>query len=154
MCSELKPSNKPEQAQILPFSFWIAWEPKKDRECGFMSPRWRSGCHGCLCAERSGVQSPSGIASEPLHIAGVKMGPWGRHMAPAPPHYTVRSGPSALPTPLLQNRTLWWATSPQSPVSTDFIFAANEPQISFFPVHCWNSQHPLAHSVLKQIGSL
>lgn len=38
----------------MPFSFGVACEPRTDRECGFMSPRWRSGGHGCLYVRGQG----------------------------------------------------------------------------------------------------
>jgi len=53
MCSALNHMDKLEQLQILPFSFCITQEPRKDRECGFMTNRWCNWYHRCFYVRRS-----------------------------------------------------------------------------------------------------
>lgn len=88
MCSELNPTNKPERSQILPFSFWLAWEPRKDRECGFMSPRWRSGCHDVFMQRGHGFSLHLEPAQSYFVSRGVKMGSWEGDVVP--PHLPTR----------------------------------------------------------------
>ena len=140
MCSELKPTNKPERSQILPFSFWLAWEPRKDRECGFMSPRWRSGCHDVFMRRGHGFSLHLEPAQSYFVSRGVKMGSWeGDVVPPPPPHATLIRVHRLRLWCRAKHYPEWFPHNLLSPPTLSLL----KTHVSFFLAHSWET-----HSIL------